>query len=170
LDPISVLANQFVARAHYFARRFDQAIEISRKTIEIDPNASISHLRLGRAYAAKGMYPLAIKEFEEFGRLSGDDSLALASIGNTKGQAKDHAGAMRALNELTEISKQKKVPAICFVLVHVGLGNEDQGMAWLDTAYKERSDFLLVLKVDVLFDPLRSDPRFVDLERRVGVP
>jgi len=170
LDPISPLANQFVARAHYFAHRFDQAIEYSQKTIEIDPNFSTAHLRLGRAYAAKGMYSMAIKEFEEFGRLSGDGSLALASIGNAKGQARDRASAMRALHELTKLSKQKKVTAICFALVHIGLGNNDQAMAWLDTAYKERSDFLLVLKVDPLFDALRSDPRFQKLLLRLNFP
>ena len=170
LDPISPLANQFVARAHYFAHRFDEAIEYSQKIIEIDHNFSTAHLRLGRAYAAKGMYSMAIKEFEEFGRLSGDGSLALASIGNAKGRANDRAGATRALNELTQLTKQQKVAAICFVLVHVGLGNNDQAMAWLDTAYKERSDFLLVLKVDPLFDALRSDPRFQKFLLRLNFP
>jgi len=170
LDPSSPLANQFVARAHYFAHRFDEAIQYSQKTFEIDPNFSTAHLRLGRAYAAKGLYPSAIKEFEAFGRLSGDAPLALASIGNAEARANDRTGAMRVLNELTELSKKQKVTAICFVLVHVGLGDNDQAMAWLDTAYKERSDFLLVLKVDPLFDTLRSDPRFQKFLLRLNFP
>jgi len=168
LDPISVLANQVVARAHYFARRFDKAIESSKKSLELDPNFSIAHLRLGRAYAAKGMYKEAITEFREFGRLSGNESLTTASIGNTLARSGDTAGALQALARQTELSRHKPVPAICFVLVYTGMGDKSQAFTWLDKAYAEHSDFLLVLNVDPLFDPLRSDAHFRDLLLRVG--
>ena len=72
LDPLSLNANHNVARVHYFARRFDQTIEITQKTLEMDPNFAIGHLRLGRAYAAKANYGQAIEEFREFARLSRD--------------------------------------------------------------------------------------------------
>jgi TolB-like protein/DNA-binding winged helix-turn-helix (wHTH) protein/Tfp pilus assembly protein PilF len=170
LDPLSLNANQNLARVHYFARRMDQAIEIMQKTLEMDPNFAIGHLRLGRAYAAEGIYGQAITEFQEFARLSGDLPLAIASIGNARARSGDRSGANRALNQLTTLSKHKRIPSICFALIHIGLGNKDQAIAWLEEAYQERSDFLLVLKVDPLFDSLSSDPHFLDLLDRVGFP
>jgi len=170
LDPLSLLANHYVARAQYFGRQFDQALETSQRILGMDPNFAIAHLRLGRAYAAKGMYHQAIPEFEEFARLSGDSPLAVASIGNALARSGDRDGAIRILKELAIRSREKRVPPMCFALVHIGLGDKDKAMAWLEKAYKERTDFLLVLKVDTLFDPLRSDPRFADLLRRIHLP
>jgi len=170
LDPLSLAANQNVERPYYFSRRFDQAVAISQKTLEMDPNFWLSHLRLGRAYSAKGMFAEAIHEFRQFSKLSGDRPLATASIGNALARAGDRAGARGSLRELTLLSKQKPVPSICFALVYAGLQDNDQAIAWLEKAYKERSDFLLVLKVDPLFDGLRADPRFQDLVRRMGFP
>jgi TolB-like protein/DNA-binding winged helix-turn-helix (wHTH) protein/Tfp pilus assembly protein PilF len=170
LDPLSLNANENVARTHYFARRFDQAIETSRKTLEMDPYFAIAHLRLGRAYAAEGRYVQSSKEFQDFSRLSRDTPLATASIGNALARSGDRSGAIRALHELTTLSKHAPVPSICFALVHAGLGDDDQAIDWLEKAYKERSDFLLVLNVDPLFDDLRPKPRFQELLHRIGFP
>lgn len=159
-----------MARAHYFARRFDQAIESSRKALELDPSFSIAHLRLGRAYAAKEMYADAAAEFREYGRLSGDEGLATASVANALARSGDREGARQALARLTAFSAQKHVPAICFALVHTGMGSKSQAFNWLDKAHAEHSDFLLVLNVDPLFDPLRGEPHFRDLVQRVGLP
>jgi len=168
LDPLSLIVNENMARMYYFARRFDQAIASSKNTLEMDPKFPISHLRLGRAFAAKGMYAQAVKEFQQFSALSGDKSLATASIGNALARSGDRSGAIRALNELAMLSKQKRVPSICFALIHAGLGENDEAITWLEEAYKERSDFLAVLKVDPLFDVLRPDPRFQELLRRIA--
>jgi TolB-like protein/DNA-binding winged helix-turn-helix (wHTH) protein/Tfp pilus assembly protein PilF len=170
LDPLSLNANHQVARAQYFARRIDQAIQTTQKTLEMNPDFAVAHLRLGRAYSAKGMYGQAIKEFQEFSTLSGDVPLATASIGNALARSGDRLGAVRALNKLAILSRQRRVPSISFALVYLGLGNNDQAVTWLEKAYGERSDFLLVLRVDPLFDGLRPDPRFQDLAHRVGLP
>jgi TolB-like protein/DNA-binding winged helix-turn-helix (wHTH) protein/Tfp pilus assembly protein PilF len=170
LDPLSLNASQNMARACYFARRFDEAIEITKKEIEMDPGFAIAHLRLGRIYAAKGMYDPAIQEFQKFSTLSGNIPLATASVGNARARSGDRAGGVRALSELATLSKHKRVPSICFALVQIGLGHNDQAMSWLEKAYQQKSDFLLVLGVDPIFDGLRSDPRFKDLVRRIGLP
>ncbi len=136
----------------------------------MDPNFPISHLRLGRAYAAKGMYPEAITEFQKFSSLSGDTALAMASIGNALARSGDRSGALRVLDQLRATSKKKRVPPLYLALVCTGLGDKDRALAWLEKAFEERSDFLAVLRVDALFDPLRSDPRFQDLLRRIGLP
>lgn len=170
LDPLSLNANHQVARAQYFARRIDQAIQTTQKTLEMNPDFAVAHLRLGRAYAAKGLYSQAIEEFQKFSTLSGDVPLATASIGNALARTGDRSGAVRALNKLAILSRQTHVPSISFALVYLGLGDNDQAVTWLEKAYGERSDFLLVLRVDPLFDALRPDPRFQDLMHRVGLP
>jgi TolB-like protein/DNA-binding winged helix-turn-helix (wHTH) protein len=169
LDPLSSNAIQNMARALYFARRFDEAIETTQKNLEMDPSFAIAHLRLGRIYAGKGVYDQAIQEFQQFSTLSGDTPLATASIGNARARSGDRKGGILALGELATLSKHKRVPSICFALVQIGLADNDQAMSWLEKAYQEKSDFLLVLGVDPIFDGLRSDPRFKDLARRIGL-
>ena len=115
------------------------------------------------------MYAETISEFPAFGKLSGDTALTTASIGNALARSGDRVEAISTLKELKGFSSDKSVPAVCFASVHVGLRDKDQAMAWLEEAYTERSDFLLVLRVDPLFDPLRSDLRFQDLLRRMGL-
>jgi TolB-like protein/DNA-binding winged helix-turn-helix (wHTH) protein/Tfp pilus assembly protein PilF len=86
LDPLSLIVNENVARPYYFSRQFDRAIEFSQKTLQLDPSFPIAHLRLGRAYAAKGMYLEASDEFLRFSDLTGGSTLALASLANVRGR------------------------------------------------------------------------------------
>jgi tetratricopeptide (TPR) repeat protein len=83
----------------------------------------------------------------------------------------ERSQALRILDELKGASKQEYVSAYSFAVIYLGLGEKDQAFAWLEKAYEERS-FLLpnYLKVDPIWDPLRSDPRFADLVRRIGLP
>jgi tetratricopeptide (TPR) repeat protein len=169
-DPLSLIINHAQAWPHYLARRYDQAIEQYRKTLEMDPNFARTHLRLGEAYAAKGMYREAIAEYEKFSALGGGSTMALALIGNAHARAGERQEAIRALQELTAESKRRYVPSFHLAIVYAGLGDKDQAFAWLDRAFDERSPYLLHLKVDPILDLLRSDPRFAELVRRVGVP
>ncbi len=75
-----------------------------------------------------------------------------------------------ALTELREVPKQRYVSPYMFAVVYAGLGDQDQTFAWSDKAVQDRSAFLIWLKVEPLFDPLRDDPRFQDLLRRIGLP
>jgi tetratricopeptide (TPR) repeat protein len=170
LDPLSLIINHAQAWPYHLSRRYEQAIERYRKTLEMDPNFPRTHLRLGEAYAAKGMYREAIAEYEKFSALGGGSTMALALIGNAHARAGDRLEAIRALDELTAASKQRYVPSFHFAIVHTGLGDRDRAFAWLDKAFEERSQFLVDLKFIPILDPLRSDPRFAELVRRVGVP
>jgi len=82
----------------------------------------------------------------------------------------ERSQALRILDELKGASKQKYVSAYSFAVIYLGLGEKDQAFAWLEKAYEERSFLLPYLKVDPIWDPLRSDPRFADLLRRMGLP
>jgi serine/threonine protein kinase/tetratricopeptide (TPR) repeat protein len=167
LDPVSPLFNSGFASELYTARRFDEAIEQDRKTLALDPSWVESHLGLGLTFAAKGMYREALAEFE---KLPGGQNATvmrayvLARMGE-RGQA------LRTLDKLNELSKKARVPAESFAIVHLGLGEKDQALAWLEKSYQER-DYVSLgsLKLDPIWDPLRSDPRFADLLRRIGLP
>ena len=79
------------------------------------------------------------------------------------------ADAQKVLNELSRLAEHRYVTPVAFVHIHTGLGNQDQAFAWLEKSYQERSNFMTYLKVAAMVDPLRSDPRFADLLRRVGL-
>ncbi len=170
LDPLSLIINHAQAWPYYLSRRFDEAIEQYRKMVEMDPNFVRTHLRLGEVYAAQGKYREAIAEYEKFSTLDGGSTMALALIGNAHARAGDRQAALRTLEELTAASKRRYVPSFHIAIVHTGLGDKDQAFAWLDRAYEERSHFLVDLKFNPILDPLRPDPRFADLLRRVGLP
>ncbi len=169
LDPLFLVSNHVQAWPYHLSRRYDEAIERYRKTLEMDPNFPRTHLRLGEVYAAKGMYREAIAEYEKFSALGGGSTMALALIGNARALLGERHEALRVLEELTAESKRRYVPSFHFAIVHAGLGDKDQAFAWLDRAYEERSQFLVDLKFEPILDPLRSDPRFADLVRRVGL-
>ena len=170
LDPLSLAMNVAVARRHYFARRFDPSIEQCQRLLEMDRSFPGAYMHLGKTYAAKGMYREAIAAYQKFSDLTGGRPLAKALLGNAYGRAGQRREALLMLDELRASSRSGYAPSFHIALVYLGLGENDQALAWLDRAYEERSDTLVVLKVDPMFDPLRSDPRFADLMRRVGLP
>jgi TolB-like protein/Tfp pilus assembly protein PilF len=164
LDPVSHQTNFGMAAVLYFARRFDEAIERARKAVEIDPRFPPSLELLMAAYAAKGMYREALAEFEKLPGRPPSPTLAYlhARLG-------DRSQALRMLDELRARSEQRYLSAVSFAFVYAGLGEKDQAFAWLEKAYQERS-LSPQIKVDTILDPLRSDPRFSDLLRRIGLP
>ena len=166
LDPVSPLFNSDFAWQLYASRRFDGAIELYRKTLEFDPSFPPARFGLGFAYAAKGMYRKALAEFEKLPPDQRDVRLAYvhARMGET-------SQALRILDELKARSKQSYVPASAFAMIYLGLEDKDQAFTWLEKAYEERSfRFLASVKVDPLWDSLRSDPRFADLLCRLSLP
>ncbi|HEX4593403.1 MAG TPA: winged helix-turn-helix domain-containing protein [Bryobacteraceae bacterium] len=169
LDPNSLIIQENLARPYYYSRQLDRAIEYSKKTLDLDPNFAVSHLRLGRAYAGKGMFAEAAAEFQRFADLVGGSTLATASLANIRARAGDRKTALRLAAELKAAAAGKPVPAYQFAIVYAGLGDVDQAIKWLEGAYRERNDFLLVMKNEPLFDNLRADARFQDIERRIGL-
>lgn len=170
LDPLSLINVVALARAHYFARQFDRAIAACQDALQMDPAFALAHLWLGRPYEAKGMYQEAIGQYKQFATVTGRSMAALALLGEVYGRAGEPAQARRLLEEIRSSSQRTYVPAFYFALVYVGLGDRDEAFRWLDKALAERSDFMVYLNVHAGLDPLRSDPRFAALVRRVGLP
>ena len=165
LDPASPGMNQGMGIQFLYARRFDEAIEQFRKALEMDYHDA--HAGLGYAYAAKGMYREALVEFEKYSELDRGTPRSIASLGYAHARLKERGEALRALDQLMVLSNQRYVSASSFALVYAGLGEKDQAFVWLEKAYEERSGALPYLKVNPIWDPLRSDPRFEALVQKV---
>jgi tetratricopeptide (TPR) repeat protein len=170
LDPLSLIINVAIAWASYMARRFDDAIEQLQRTLELDPNYPVTHWILGLLYRITGRYELAIAAGEKGVNLSGGSPLMRAALAHTYGKAGRAEDARRVLDDLSELAKHKYVAPHFFAGIHIGLGEFDRAIESLEKSYAEHSHWLIYLHIDPSMDELRSDPRFQDLLKRVGLP
>jgi tetratricopeptide (TPR) repeat protein len=168
LDPINPAVIASVGQTLFLARRYDEAMEQYRKALELNPNYSWGHVALADAYVRKGMYEEAIAEVNKALSLEGNTS-AIALLGNVYALAGRHEEARKLLGQLEVLSKQKYVPPFFIAAIYIGLGEKDRAFEWLEKAYQEHHPHLVNLKVQPVFDPIRSDPRFADLLRRMGL-
>jgi tetratricopeptide (TPR) repeat protein len=169
LDPLSLIINASYGRAFFYAKQYDKAIEQFRKTVELDPSFVRARLYLGWTYEAKGMFNDAIAEYEK-ARALDDSPVIAASLAHVLAEAGRKDQAEKLLVELNDLSQRRYVSAYDLALIHAALGENDRAVQLLEKAYQERSPSLSWLKVDPRLDRLRSDPRFEDLMRRVGLP
>jgi len=169
LDPLSPIINTDLGAAFHKARQYDLAIEQLQKTVKMEPDFSLAHLFLGMCYKQKGMYEEAITELKEGVRLSGGRTIMTAVLGNIYGTAGKKGEALTTLGELAAISKRRHVPGFEMALVYIGLDEKDKAFQWLEKSYNEHDTLLAYLKVDPNLDPLRGDPRFTELLRRIGL-
>jgi tetratricopeptide (TPR) repeat protein len=170
LDPLNLVINTDVGTTYYWGGQYERAIEEQRKALELDPDFFLAHVYLGFAYLRKSLPEDAIREFGIAGRLAPDEPDAIALRGYACGVLGRRSEAEKALAELAALSKRRYVSAFPIAWVYVGLGNKDRAFEWLEKAYGERACRLVYLNVERAFDPLRSDPRFVDLLRRMKFP
>jgi len=167
LDPTSLVINGAAAGALVDARRYDQAIEQAKKTLELDPGFWLPHELLAIVYIEQGRYAEAVAEFERPGPSSALPSRQAGLAGYAYAMSGRRAEALRVLAELEERSKGGFVPSSARALIYIGLGDKDQAFGWLDKAYAELDWRLRELKVQPLYDSLRSDPRFTRLLKQV---
>jgi adenylate cyclase len=166
LDPFSLNINTTAGWVFNYTRQYDQAIEQCRKALEIDPDYVSAHDCLGDSYLAKGMFEEAAGEFRL--AASGGEQLRAVGLARVYAVSGRRNEARSILDDLTKASKQSYFPPYLIGMIHVALGEKEQGLAWLEVAYTHRDPYLVHLKKDAAFDPLRSDPRFQDLLHRVG--
>ncbi len=169
LDPLSLNINTIVARRFYDARQYDQAIEQCQKTLEMDPNFAQAHFTLGQAYEQKTRYEEAIAALTKATTLSPSNPFHVSALGHAYAVSGQKSEAMKILDQLNELSQRRYVSPHEIAIIYAGLGEKEQAFAWLEKAYADRSWRLPFLKVEPRFDSLRSDPRFADLVRRVGL-
>lgn len=170
-DPLSGFANFNVGGALVFARQWDPAIEQLHRAIEVDPTFWFSHCFLGRAYEQKGKLPEAIAEFQRALELEEDNAEIWSGLGHAYALSGKRAEAQKVLEHLQGVSEHSWVAPYNIAVIYAGLGEKEQAFAFLDQAYKDRSYYLpTYLATDARIDSLRSDPRFVELRKRVGLP
>ena len=167
IDPLSLNANAAVGYILYSARRYDEAIEDLQKTLELDRNSIFPLLYLGYNYSAKGMYREAIAAYNELIKLEGVTSRTQIFLGAAYAKAGERERAQAILRQL-QTSKEYVSPGELAIL-YAAQGEREQAFASLEKAYAAHDFQLQYLGVDPAFDPLRSDPRFQDLLRRVGL-
>jgi len=167
LDPVSLTINTSLGWRLYFARRYDAAIEQFGETLEMDPNFASVHFHLGKAYVKKGHYSEALAAFKQGHAFS--KVAAIAMEGYTLAVSGQRDKAQRILSELKQQSKLRYVSPYDIAIIHTGLDEKDQALAWLERACDERVFRVVLLGVEPLLDDLRSDLRFQALLKRIGL-
>ncbi len=170
LDPLSIPIQANVGFIYYFGHRYDSAIGELQNILKENQKFWLAHWGLGLAYEQKGMMSNSITEFETAAVLSGRSANAIASLGHAYAIAGRRHEADTVLTELENRAKQTNISSYQRALVFVGLGDKDRAFEELEKALRERSTLLGYLRMDPRLDPLRTDPRFQDLLRQVGVP
>jgi TolB-like protein/DNA-binding winged helix-turn-helix (wHTH) protein/Tfp pilus assembly protein PilF len=160
LDPLSLMTSTNLAGRFLASRQYDQAIEQLQKTLELDPDFGPAHDYLREAYLQKEVYDKAITESRE-------DKLELARIYALSGKKSE---ALKLLPELKEQAKHRDLWPIDMAELYAALGEKDEAFAWLENAFDEKSQQLTYLNSASEWDPLRSDHRFEDIVRRIGLP
>ena len=171
LDPVSAEAANIRGFVLMTAHRYDEAMAQLRTAIELDPNYWYAYDFLGQAYERTGRMPEAIAAYQKALELEKPNAENWSNLAHAYALSGRAAEARRILEELKATSARRYVTPYSVALIYAGLGERDQALAWLERAYAARSDMLvLYMGADGRWDPLRADPRFVDLVRRIGLP
>jgi serine/threonine-protein kinase len=169
IDPLSLIVNTDYGEFYYFAHRPAEAIAQLQKAIEMEPSFVRAHFLLGRAYVQKGQCGEAIGAFQKARDLDKDSLEMLGAIGLGYALCGQQGEARKVLDDLLQRAKQRYVSPHLVAVIYAALGDRDEGFAWLDKAFEMRFGPLIYLKVNPIWDPLRSDPRFPDRLRRVSL-
>ena len=168
LDPLSLIANVELAAIYGYSRQHDQGIAQLRKVIEMDPNWYLARMVLCQIHNYKGQYAEAIAECEKARALDDDPAvLSYLAFGYAESGKRDEA--LKVVAKMHDLAKQRYVPAYGFAFDYAALGDKDQAFQWLERSLQDGGWEITFLKVDPAMDSLRSDPRFDELVRRVGL-
>jgi TolB-like protein/DNA-binding winged helix-turn-helix (wHTH) protein/Flp pilus assembly protein TadD len=167
LDPLSLIINADLAELLVLAHHYDGSIAQSRKTIEMDPNFALAHNQLAQAYLQEHIYDEAVAELKKAVQLSGDSPICIANLARAYVASGRRSEAEKLLGDLKKRSNAAYSNAPEIAIVYVSLGDADQAMNWLEKGYEERFNPGVLLRPG--FDPLRSDSRFQNLVRRIGL-
>ena len=167
LDPLSLVINADLGMNYYYARRYDEAIAQLRKTLEMDPGYYYAHVNLGEVFSAKRAFDEAISEYQK-ARALNDDPFVLGLLGHAYASAGNQSEALKILEQLKEVSRQRYVSMYSFAIVYLALGDKQEALRWLEQCYQDRAGADIGwIRVDSLVDPLRGDPRFEGIAEKI---
>jgi TolB-like protein/Tfp pilus assembly protein PilF len=170
MDPCSSILDWTLGFVYWRARRFDEAIEQHEKALEMDPHSSQWHWGLGVACLDRHLFERSIAALQTADNLSPGVPIILGYLGAAHARAGNLDAAQNILEQLNELSQQRLVTPFVIGRIHAALGEKDEAIRRLETAYRERDPWMLLLKTEAGFDELRSDPRFQQLLSRMKFP
>jgi serine/threonine-protein kinase len=168
LDPLRITIKAAEGAILYRARRYDEAIQVNQNVVKMQPDDAFAHVYLGMMYAAKGQYAEAIAGYQKNISINGETSGTLCFLGYAYAKSGKRGEALAILDKL-KATKEHVSPAELAIL-HVGLGDKEAALESLERAYQAHDLQMQFLKVDPHYDALRSEARFQDFMRRVGLP
>jgi len=169
-DPLSLQINTATIQVHYFVGNYDGAIEWSLKTLELDPSFSTARIFLAMAYQKKRMLRKALMEGKKAAAFDSDKAAILGCIGGCYASLGRKNEAVKVIKQLRELAKKRYVPSFVFAWIYMNLREKERTLEYLEQAYAERSSYLAVIGIETGLDFLRSDPRFANLQRKIGLP
>ena len=169
LDPLSPLIKMNHGLLLYYARRYDDALSKLRESKELEEKDELTHLMLGLTYDAKSMHEVAIKEIKN-GLSLGEYADLLGALGYSCGLAGRRGEALEALGRLNALGEKALNPLTNAAIIHVGLGEFDKAIDLMEKAVAAREEWLALTCQSPYYDPIRSDPRFGSIVRRIGLP
>jgi len=169
LDPVAPIFVEFRGAIFHNARQYEKEVEQLKEALHLDPNYFLIHYDLGRAYEQLGNYEQAVNEFKKALELSGGDLTSEASLAHVYAVSGKKAKAEKILNELKQKITGNNL-SYQIADVYISLGQHDQAFEWLEKAYEDRSGWLTWIAIEPKLDPIRNDPRFAVLLRRMNLP
>ncbi|MBI3116590.1 MAG: tetratricopeptide repeat protein, partial [Thaumarchaeota archaeon] len=169
LDPFSATTCQILGTVYLYDGRYDEAIELFERALEIDPNSPFPLGNLGLAHVQKGSFDRGIPLLERAVDIERSNASVKDDLAYAYGRAGRRKDVERVLAELVEMRKgsQRAAPAIAGV--YTTLGDYEKAFEWLERAFAEHSPYVGTIHHDFIFDPIRNDPRFKDMLRRLGL-
>ena len=174
LDPLSPVIGDVLSDVYHLDHQFDKAIEMAKKVIADNPTFGDVHIPLAFAYWGKHKYPESIQEFRTAADLLGDKNTAeFASALDAGYRAGGWPDALRKGIEVSLAQRKRKTPYLSPYFIaelYADLGDKDHASEWLNTAYLEHDLSLIQIRTDFIMDSIHSDPRYIELVRKIGFP
>jgi TolB-like protein/DNA-binding winged helix-turn-helix (wHTH) protein/Tfp pilus assembly protein PilF len=169
LDPLSIEKLAGIGEIHYLNRDYDKAITQFQRSLEMDPNSGFANWAIGRAQIEKHAYSEAIGSLQKSITLSGDSPDELVELARANALSGRKSEALKNVDDLTRPMEHRYVAPTSIGSIYAALGDTDRAFEWYERAFRERDVLLVLMKVDPMFDGVRSDPRFNELMKRVGL-
>jgi serine/threonine-protein kinase len=168
LDPLSLILSEGIAYVKMLRGDYEQAAEEFRQIVGLDPGFYKAYSGLGRVYSLMGRYDDALAMLEKAHAITGDLPSIVGALGQVHALSGEENQARECLKKLHRMSRSRHVQSAAFAILHLGLGEIDQSLTWLETACEQRESQITGVKVHPVYEPLRSEPRFLAILHRIG--